>query len=168
MDLKLNEQEQEQSRMPTLAMKKAIVYTNDLFSWAKEKAEQETVAASKPMFSAVAVLMKEHKISEAEALKMVREKTIECEKEHVAAVSELELAGPVSENLSRYLDMTRFCYSGGMLWSALTDRYNKIGPAQVNSEVKEDGSTSVVSPAAEKPAKTEVPLTASPISGTEG
>ena len=130
MNLKLNEQEQEQSRIPTLAMQKAIIYTNDLFSWAKEKAEQEQVAASKPMFSAVAVLMREHKISEIEALEMLREKTIECEKEHFAAVSDLELAGPVSENLSRYLDMTRLCHSGGMLWSALTDRYNRTSAAK--------------------------------------
>ena len=158
MDLKLNEQEQEQSRMPTLAMQKAIIYTNDLFSWAKEKAEQEEVAASKQMFSAVTVLMTEHKISEAEALGILREKTIECEKEHFAAVSELELAGPVSENLSRYLDMTRLCHSGGMLWSALTDRYNRPSPAQTNGEIKMNGEaktngpTSLVSPAVKKPA----------------
>ena len=76
MDLKLNEQEQERSRMPTLAMQKAIIYTNDVFSWAKEKAEQEAVAPTKKMFSAVAVLMKEHKISDTEALKIIREKTI--------------------------------------------------------------------------------------------
>ena len=142
-------------------MQKAIIYTNDLFSWAKEKAEQEKVAASKQMFSAVAVLMREHKILEAEALEMLREKTIECEKEHFAAVSELELAGPVSENLSRYLDMTRLCHSGGMLWSALTDRYNRISPAQTNDEVTKNGSTSLVSPAVQKSAKTEVPLSSS-------
>ena len=161
MDLKLNEQEQEQSRTPTLAMQKAMIYTNDLFSWAKEKAEQEKVAASKPIFSAVTIFMREYKISEAEALEMLREKTIECEKEHFAAVSELELAGPVSENLSRYLDMTRLCHSGGMLWSAFTDRYNRTSPAQTNSELKKNGSTSLVSPAAEKSTKTEMHISTS-------
>lgn len=75
MDLKLNEHEQEQSLIPTLAIQKAIIYTNDLFSWAKEKAEQEKVAPTKDMFSAVAVLMKEHRVSEKEALDWVRMKT---------------------------------------------------------------------------------------------
>lgn len=65
---------------------------------------------------------------------MVRQKTLECEKEHWAAVADLEAAGPLSPNLYRYLDMTRFCHAGGMLWSALTDRYNnsKVGQTQVN------------------------------------
>lgn len=161
MDLRLNEQEQEQSRLPTLALQKAAIYTNDFFSWAKEKAEQEEVAANKEMFSAVAVLMKEHKISETEALEMVREKTIECEKEHFAAVSNLELAGPISENLSRYLDMTRLCHSGIMLWSALTDRYNKFSPAQMNGEGAKNCSTSLVSTTVERSAKMGMPISSS-------
>ena len=127
MDLRLTEKERSQAYLPKLAMEKAIIYTNDLFSWAKEKSEQETVAASKDMFSAVAVLMKEYKISENEGLDLLRVKTIECEKEHWAAVADLEKSGPISENLYRYLDMTRLCHSGGMLWSALTDRYNRRG-----------------------------------------
>ena len=135
MDLKLSEQEQEQSRIPTLAMQKAIIYTNDFFSWAKEKAEHEAVAANKEMFSAVAVLMKEHQLSETQALDLLREKTLECERDHFAAVTDLELAGPISENLYRYLDMTRLCHSGGMLWSALTDRYNRTGLTQTNGDV---------------------------------
>ena len=61
---------------------------------------------------------------------MLREKTIECEKENFAAVSDLELAGPISEKLYRYLDMTRLCHSGGMLWSALSDHYNQTDPSQ--------------------------------------
>lgn len=158
MNLRLNEQEQEQSCTPTLAISKAFVYSNDLFSWAKEKAEQEEVAANKQMFSSVAILMKQHKISETEALEMVREKTIECEKEHFAAVSDLELAGPVSENLSRYLDMTRLCHSGAMLWNALTDRYNTISCTQTNGEVENKCSSSLVSTAVENPAKIGVPI----------
>ena len=158
MDLKLNEKEQEQSRIPKLAMQKAIIYTNDLFSWAKEKAEQEAVAANKEMFSAVAVLIKEHKISETEALEKLREKTIECEKEHFAAVSDLELAGPVSENLSRYLDMTRLCHSGGMLWSALTERYNQTSPLQTNGTVTEIDQPPLACTEVEGSAKTGVPI----------
>ena len=138
MDLKLTEQEQEQSRVPTLEMQKAIIYTNDLFSWAKEKAEQEAVAADKDMFSAVAVLMKEHGISETEALDCLREKTIRCEKDHFAAVADLERAESISENLYRYLEMTRLCHSGAMFWSAFTDRYNRTGVAQANGEISRD------------------------------
>ena len=76
MDLKLNKQEQEQSRVPALAMQKAIIHTNELYSWANEKVEAERVAPDKDAFNAVAVvLMKEHKISETEALDSLREKT---------------------------------------------------------------------------------------------
>lgn len=134
MGLELNETEKEQASRPARAMEKAIIYTNDFYSWAKEKAEQASVAASKDMFNAVAILMKEHNITEANALDMIRQKTLECEKEHWAAVADLEAAGPLSANLYRYLDMTRFCHAGGMLWSALTDRYNnsKVGQTQVN------------------------------------
>lgn len=149
MDLKLTDTEKEQARRPTRAMEKAIIYTNDYYSWAKEKAEQATVAASKDMFNAVAILAKEHQISEATALDMVREKTLECEKEHWAAVADLEAASPTSANLHRYLDMTRLCHSGGMLWSAFTDRY-KVRQPQVDSDSKaretlsmpSDGNTS--------------------------
>ncbi len=161
MDLKLNEQEREQSRMPALAMQKAIIYTNDLFSWAKEKAEQKVVAANKQMFSAVAVLMKEHKISETEALEWLREKTMECEREHFAAVSDLERAGPVSENLYRYLEMTRLCHSGGMLWSALTDRYNQAGSSQTVREITEKDQPPLGRVAVESSANVGVPISTS-------
>lgn len=149
MDLELTDTEKEQASRPTRAMEKAIIYTNDYYSWAKEKAEQATVAASKDMFNAVAVLVKEHHISEAGALDMAREKTLECEKEHWAAVADLEAAGPISANLHRYLDMTRLCHSGGMLWSAFTDRYKVAQPQDDNDSktretlsVASDGNTS--------------------------
>ncbi|KAI4262038.1 MAG: hypothetical protein L6R42_002774 [Xanthoria sp. 1 TBL-2021] len=58
MGLELNETEKEQASRPARAMEKAIIYTNDFYSWAKEKAEQASVAASKDMFNAVAILMK--------------------------------------------------------------------------------------------------------------
>ena len=157
MALKLNEKEQEQSRIPTLAMQKAIIYTNDLFSWAKEKAEQERVAPKKDVFNAVAVLMKEHDVSENRALDWLREKTLECEKDHFAAVSDLELAGPVSDNLYRYLNMTRLCHSGAMFWSAFTDRYNSNGPAQTKGDVTKKDRAALGSMAVEISAETEVP-----------
>ncbi len=160
MDLKLSEHEQEQCYIPTLAMQKAIIYTNDLFSWAKEKAEQKAIAVEKDTFSAVAVLMKEYRLSETEALDLLREKTIECEKDHFAAVADLEFAGQISDNLYRYLDMTRLCHSGGMLWSALTDRYNKSGPAQINGEATNKGQ-SLASTTVENPAKTGPPVATS-------
>ncbi|KAL8857505.1 MAG: hypothetical protein Q9178_006000 [Gyalolechia marmorata] len=71
---------------------------------------------------------------------MVRQKTLECEKEHRAAVADLEAAGPLSANLHRYLDMTRFCHAGGMLWSAFTDRYNNSKVYQDTQSPLEDGS----------------------------
>ncbi|KAL9011893.1 MAG: hypothetical protein Q9173_003313 [Seirophora scorigena] len=145
MDLKLNEVEMNQASRPARAMEKATIYANDYYSWAKEKLEQATVAASKDMFNAVAVLMKEHKISEANALDMVREKILECEKEHWAAVADLEAAGPIPENLYRYLDMTRLCHSGVMLWSALSDRYSKLDQKHVESNLKTQEVPSVSS-----------------------
>ena len=139
MNLRLSEQEQEQSGIPTLALQKAIIYTNDYFSWAKEKAEHETLAANKDgsnaVFSAVAVLVKEHGLSEIQALNLLRERTVECEKDHFAAVANLERVGPISENLYRYLDMTRLCHAGAMFWSAVTDRYKTTGHAQTDDEV---------------------------------
>ena len=138
-DLKLNEQEQGQARLPTLALTKAIIYANDFYSWAKEKAEAEAVPGNKDLFSTVTLLMKEHSISENKALDMLREMTIECEKEHLAEVSKLEQTGPISENLSRWLDMTRLCHSGIMFWSAITDRYNRPAFAQSNGEVMKKG-----------------------------
>ncbi|CAO1601122.1 hypothetical protein XANCAGTX0491_004786 [Xanthoria calcicola] len=68
MDLELHETEKEQASRPARAMEKAIIYTNDFYSWAKEKAEQASVDASKDIFNAVAILMKEHKVNEANAL----------------------------------------------------------------------------------------------------
>ena len=161
MDLKLNKQEQEQSLKPTLAIQKAIIYTNDFFSWAKEKAELETVAPTEDIFSAVAVLMKEHRISENEALDWVRMKTTECEKDHFAAISDLEAAGTISENLYRYFDMTRLCHSGLMLWSAFTDRYSTRGSAQMNGEVPGEYRNLLASTAVENSAKTGVSVSIS-------
>ncbi|KAI4212393.1 MAG: hypothetical protein LQ349_009355 [Xanthoria aureola] len=84
--------------------------------------------------------MKEYKMTEANALDMVRQKSLECEKEHWAAVAELEAAGPLSANLYRYLDMTRSCHAGTMLWSALADRYNTNTIYQDTPSPLEDGS----------------------------
>ncbi|KAL8695799.1 MAG: hypothetical protein Q9224_003152, partial [Gallowayella concinna] len=136
MDLKLNDTEKEQASLPALAMEKAIIYTNDFYSWGKEKAEQATVAADQDIFNAVAILMKEYKISETDALDLLRKKTVECEKQHWAAVAELEATGSVSSDLYRYLEMTRLSHAGGMLWSAFTDRYNVVGQAQVNGNLE--------------------------------
>ncbi|KAL8813209.1 MAG: hypothetical protein Q9200_000438 [Gallowayella weberi] len=134
MDLEINETEKEQASRPTRAIIKAIIYVNDFYSWDKEKAEQKAVAANQDMFSAVTVLMKERQISETNALDMVRAKALEWEKEHWAAVADLEAAGPISANLYRYLEMTRFCHTGGMLWSAFTDRYSNMGQTQVGGD----------------------------------
>lgn len=161
MDLKLNEREQEQSRRPTLEMQKAIIYTNDLFSWAKEKAEQQILAADKDIFNAVAVLMKEQRISETAALDLLREKTIKCEMDHFAAVSDLECAGPISENLYRYLDMTRFCHSGIMFWSAMSDRYNRTGVAQAKGEVVKRDHPLSASVAVEDSTRLAIPISIS-------
>ncbi|KAI4217856.1 MAG: hypothetical protein L6R36_009242, partial [Xanthoria steineri] len=140
MDLEPHETEKEQVSRPARVMEKAIIYTNDFYSWAKEKVEQASVSASKDIFNAVAILMKEHKITEANALDMVRQKSLECEKEHLAAVAELEAARPLSANLYRYLDMTRSCHAGTMLWSALADRYNVNKVYQDTPFPREDGS----------------------------
>ncbi len=161
MDLKLNEQEQEQSINPTLAIQGAMIYTNDFFSWAKEKAEQEKVAPTKDIFNAVAVLMKEHRVSEEEALNWVRMKNTECEKEHFEAISKLEAAGPISQNLYRYFDMTRLCHSGLMFWSAFTDRYSTRGSAQTDGEVTGEDRNLLASTAVKNPAKTGVSVSIS-------
>ncbi|KAL8685125.1 MAG: hypothetical protein Q9224_005952, partial [Gallowayella concinna] len=99
MDLELNEVEQEKARRPTRAMEKAVAYANDFYSWDKEKVEQATVAASKDMFSVVPILMKKYQISAANTLEMVRQMSLESEKEHWAAVADLEATGPISANL---------------------------------------------------------------------
>lgn len=66
---------------------------------------------------------------------MVREKIIKYKKDYFTAVSDLEHAGPISENLYRYLDITRLYHSGAMLWSAFCDRYNGTDFAQAKGEV---------------------------------
>ena len=110
----------EQLRRPTFY---AIILTNDLFSWEKERAEAAK-DANTPLVNAIWVLMREHSITEPEAQELCREKIKECVAESVRVFEDTKRDLDISLELRQYVEAQQYALSGNLVWSIHCPRYN--------------------------------------------
>ncbi|KAL2802056.1 Ophiobolin F synthase [Aspergillus granulosus] len=112
------EEEEEERRTLLEPAVIACLMTNDLFSYEKEKYDNNPQ-------NAVKVIMKIHKCSEEEAKNMCKERVrVECRK-YARTVKETLARTDISLDLKRYIEIMQYTVSGNWAWSTQCPRYHK-------------------------------------------
>ena len=104
----------------------ALALTNDLYSWPKERDAAAQSGASH-VINGIWVLMKEHSLPEAEAIKLCREKIKECVAEAIRTVETTKADNKLSLDLRVYTEAILYSISGNLVWSIYCPRYQKMG-----------------------------------------
>ena len=100
----------------------ALILTNDLFSWHKERDAAERDGTF--VFNAVQILMREHSITELEAKELCRATINKYAAESVRISEETKGNSDISLDLRKYVEATQYAMSGNLVWSVYCPRYN--------------------------------------------
>lgn len=96
---------------------------NDFHSWPKEVKHHIEHPGSEYPFNAVAILMRHSGLSEAGAMRALRERQAELQERHLAMLRALEAAGPLPEAHMLYILAAQYAASGSEFWSVHVPRY---------------------------------------------
>lgn len=103
-----------------------IIFGNDYWSWPKELAEaggQKTKA-----MNTMSILLRSAEINEGDALEVLKQRTIEAEREFLQACTDFlssSCSPAPSSHLKRYLEGQIWLISGFSIWSASSPRYSR-------------------------------------------
>lgn len=126
MQLDIKPEQMDSLKQVFFLMEKAIIFTNDYWSWPKEAANSRR--GSKRVMNAVLVVMRELQIDDCEdARKIVKEKAIGYEKELLRLRNQLfspEYQPPLTSDMRSYVDAHLWMVSGNNLWSSTCPRYH--------------------------------------------
>ncbi|POS72147.1 polyprenyl synthetase [Diaporthe helianthi] len=93
---------------------------NDIHSWPKEVKHHIEHPGSEYPFNAVAVLMRHQGCSEAQAVRLLREKQASLQEQHLELLRRL---GPLPEHQMLYVLAAQYAASGSEFWSIHVPRY---------------------------------------------
>lgn len=93
---------------------------NDIHSWPKEIKHHIEHPGSEYPFNAVAILMRHQGCSEAEAVRLMRQKQASLQEKHLALLRRL---GPLPEHQMLYVLAAQYAASGSEFWSIHVPRY---------------------------------------------
>ncbi len=100
----------------------AMILTNDLFSWDKERDAAERDGTC--IFNAVQILMREHSITELEAKELCRATINKYAAESIRISEDTQRDLDISLDLRKYVEATQYTMSGNVVWSVYCPRYN--------------------------------------------
>lgn len=101
----------------------AVVLTNDIYSWEKER-KAAARAGDSHVINAIWVLMKEHSISEPQAFELCRQKNKELVAEAKRVVDKTKKNLDLSRDLRAYTEAMLYTVSGNLVWSIYCPRYH--------------------------------------------
>jgi fusicocca-2,10(14)-diene synthase len=101
----------------------ALVLTNDLYSWEKER-DAAKEANTPHVINAIYVLMGEHSLSETEAQDRCRQKIKEYVAEALRVVEKTKADVDLSLDLRKYIGAILYSVSGNLVWSIYCPRYH--------------------------------------------
>lgn len=101
----------------------AVCLTNDIYSWEKEREAAAKTGASH-VINAIWVLMREHSMSEAQALELCRQKNKEFVVEARRVVEKTKRNLHLSRDLRAYTEAMLYTVSGNLVWSIYSPRYH--------------------------------------------
>ena len=112
----------------------AILLTNDLLSWDKERRMQE--ADGKPIdevANALPLLMRVHGIDTDAARAMLRREIKRNVADYLGVLRDIERRSDLSGDLRRFMQALPYAISGNLAWSLTCPRYNLV-PETAGSE----------------------------------
>jgi fusicocca-2,10(14)-diene synthase len=101
----------------------ALVLTNDLYSWEKER-DDAARAGHAEVVNAVWVIMKEHSVSEPEAKKICELKIKESVAQALQVADKTKRDRSLSPDLRKYTEAMLYSISGNLVWSIYCPRYH--------------------------------------------
>ena len=138
MGLTIPEEQMNLCKMLSRPAWEALVLTNDLYSWDKERREA-AILGQPSVVNAIWVLMQEHSVTEQEAKRLCRLKVQQSVKGATRIVEATKADEEISLHLRKYLEALLYSISGNLVWSIYCPRYH---PEQTLNEVsgKDSGS----------------------------
>jgi fusicocca-2,10(14)-diene synthase len=101
----------------------ALVLTNDLYSWKKER--DDAAGAGQPeVVNAVWVIMREHSVAEPEAKEICKVKIKESVAKVIQVADKAKSDTTLSRDLVTYTEAMLYSISGNLVWSIYCPRYH--------------------------------------------
>lgn len=141
MDIQLTDAEKSSIAAIISPLVKAMMLTNDYYSYRKEELLHRLRKNPGHPFNAVSVLMAERNISEEDAFELVKQMTIQYEEQHSALFDEIQKTDSLSEDALRYIESMRLAAAGNSLWHAASPRYSNALPPTADGVVIEFGES---------------------------
>lgn len=117
----------------------SILLTNDYYSYPKAKARHQKHKKTGHVFNAMAVLMEERFVGEADAMTFLKWEILDAENVHNMAFDEALKHGSLSEKLTRYVKAFRLFVGGHSLWCAARYRYSIMNGVELQDSCKLTG-----------------------------
>jgi hypothetical protein len=105
----------------------ALVLTNDLYSWEKERDDAARAGQSQVM-NAIWVLMQEHSMTEVEAQAHCRKLIKENVSNAAQIVKQTKDDTSLSLDLRQYIEALMYSVKGNLVWSIYCPRYHSDEP----------------------------------------
>lgn len=101
----------------------ALVLTNDLYSWPKER-DDAAKARQSEVVNAIWVIMREHAVTELEAQEICRMKIRESVASAIQVAEKTKRDESLSPDLRKYTEAMLYSISGNLVWSIYCPRYH--------------------------------------------
>ena len=121
----------------------AVVLTNDIYSWEKER-EAAAKAGASHVINAIWVLMKEHSISESQAFELCRQKNKEFVVEAKRVADQTKKNPNLSRDLQAFTEAMLYTVSGNLVWSIYCPRYHPGNDESSRSSVVVDDDDTII------------------------
>lgn len=101
----------------------AVVLTNDLYSWEKERDDAAKMGDSY-VVNAIWVIMREHTVAESQARELCRQKIKEFATEARRVTEQTKGNADLSRDLRAFIEALLYTISGNLVWSTYCPRYH--------------------------------------------
>lgn len=127
-DVNLNDNERSSLDPVILPLLKAMVLTNDYYSWEKEYDEYNRTNGSMPMVNAIWLLKHLREMEDSKARELLRDRILEDEMQYCRLRDEYLQAENPSPDIRRFLGLIELAAAGNRFWHATSKRYNEWAP----------------------------------------
>ncbi|KAF7887199.1 uncharacterized protein EAF02_003846 [Botrytis sinoallii] len=127
-DVNLNDNERSSLNPVILPLLKAMVLTNDYYSWEKEYDLYNRTNGSVPMVNAVWLLKHLRDVEDSKARELLRDRILEDEMQYCRLRDEYLRTKSPSSDTKRFLGLIELAAAGNRFWHATSKRYNAWAP----------------------------------------
>ncbi|KAF7931846.1 uncharacterized protein EAE98_004582 [Botrytis deweyae] len=127
-DVNLNDDERSSLNPVILPLLKAMVLTNDYYSWEKEYDLYNRTNGSVAMVNAVWLLKHLRDVEDSKARELLRDRILEYEMQYCRLRDEYIRTESPSSDMKRFLGLIELAAAGNRFWHATSKRYNAWVP----------------------------------------